>query len=1280
MWNAFNGENSSWFTFDFANPTEQHMAETILRFATAADPGLFSLAGVEVSVMSITSVPGLELVCLTSGGEEYYGIFEQQRKFHVFDDLTINRLFPIYFTETEAHRLEQALVESFKSYRESNPVVQSSADLRVNDQYLPTAHWEFYDATVPDYQDTIGHLQTNYPNYFPKSAQFLPFWTAPLTFSARYELLEVRYYDKGRHFRFFLLIDYNEDKSGEMNSQLIDGSSASLHNIWFKAAQDETVYFSLETDEQLKEYLSVFCWGITGDNGHFILPRHYVDFPWTDHDKAAWESLRPKVDESWTVVRNADNVQIRNVVVAYGSSVFEAAFEITLDQGEVTMVDDVTLYENLPLEPAPLVPSVQRPQHSEPNPSVEAQPVMPPPELPDRSILARLAQHEGRTKITEDEFQQALKTGVLRDSIIDFEIRFDPDVINKKNVELINCSFENRFSIVRGNAACSITFSLCEFFVGFSAHDICCNGSFMFNDCVFMGYVDQSQLRTGTVADFQNFTCTGSLFFSDCFFWGLASMSNMRISGDVKINGCYFSTLPFLMRVYGTGIVTSNEHQPTADTDFSEFSKIVSERYNYFVLIMDNSRIEGNLTIEESTRYEGLWSNFYGHVKADGISISGKATIRQTFVAAGIDFCNARFGQDVNFTRPDYHLFVQTEFVVGSLLDMTNARVEGAVNLAFANVHTLWFYGTEVDTNITLLGVKSDTIDLRFAKVSGMVWAYYNFPGVGRRALAVTKSIEFDAAQINAVRLEGIYVGEDIVFKSGNFNGIKIAYGVVLDGSPTLVHSEIMGQVSMRNVVIREDLNLAGIRIAHDSYTTKRADQGFVLNNCQIGGDLMFFDKQAFRTITEEIQDMAGLGHLYEEYHHFPAEVNGKLEIRANDIGGNLDLRNIRVRTKSVSVVKIPGWVLLDDCKVGLDMKISGYSRYFDGIKNGVLRIGTTCSGISMKGIEIRGDANITGLTVDSKGGLDGVGMTIGGGLFLIADKNYGHSIGSDKDIGPLATISGVFDISLSEIKDVYFTKKNFPADVNVANSPLNLERTTIKKLRIVEPAPNEVYLSGMKVTEWDFGPRSESGKAKNYLKILAEEKGFNQNVYLDIERDLRNANHSQAADRIYIRMRHKSIRNNISTSYKGLRKAIEKRSVSGVLSKLALFLGSLVGGVFGMIQYILTGYGTTFIRLLVLWAALLILMTSVSYQYRGQILSDAVSGQSGSQVIFNRDDAFIYAAQNAVPFFELKLIDANPETTRLRYWFLGAKVAAYVLLSFAIVGYSANIARGKQG
>ncbi len=1323
MWNPFGDDNSSWFAFDYNNPTEQHLAETILRFATAAAPDLFPVVGAQVSVMSIAQAKDLELVSIVSvNGEECYGIFEQQRKFHVLSDPGTLHLLRIYLSETEADRVQQVLAESFTSYRESNVVFHPDVELRVYDQYLPVSTWEFYDATVPDYFDTIVHLQTQYPNHFPMSAQFKPFWTAPLSFSARHELLEARFYDNGRHQRFFLLIDYNEDKSGEMNSQLIDGSSASIHNIWERAELDETVYFKLETDDQLKEYLAVFCWAITGDNGHFILARRYADFPWTDHDGAAWRnSLQKKTEKSWTIVQNTESVRINDVMVAYGDSVFEAAFEITLAQGGVTMVDDVTLHENLSLKPAPFEPQTQQTPQPEPEIPAEDKPEAEIVELPDRSIQARLTDKDGRATITEAEFAEALKTGVLRDSVIAFEVLLDADLIEKKSVEVTNCRFEHRFSMVRANAACSITFAECEFFFGFNAQDICCNGSLHFYDCVFMVYVDQSQLRTQVVADFRNFTCTGGLLFSDCFFWGLASLSNMRVSGDVAIRGCYFATMPFLLRVYGSGVVGSNEFQQTVDSDFSKFIEHIAKKYGYYVLIMDNSRIEGNLIVDESVQYAGLWSNFYGHIKADGIVISGKASIRRTFVAAGIDFCNARFGQDVNFNRMDYYISPQTELAVGAMLDMTNAQVEGSINLAFADVNILSFYGIEVDTNINLIGVRSKSINLNFAEIHGMLGAYYDEQfKFGRKALDIKESIEFHAAKINAVRFEGIYIGKNLIFRSGVYNSIAISYGINYN-TYEVVQSEIGGELSVVNVTTQESLNFGGIKVWNKNYQKAETKSGVLINNCKIGGNVLFFDQRGLSNLPEKISHKFPI----ETYNLIPTEIYGSIDLSSNTIGGTVDLRNTRLKKRQYAFSEIKAHIILDYCKIDRDLQMAGFLEYFDGKNDNKLPLKTFCEGLKMNEVEIGGVGNITGLIVAMNGEFDGSGMKVAGGFYLIADGNgESEGIKYERDAVYKSEITGNFNLFRAKVTTLVMTDGNFrktesesPRELTwqnfmnfifnrevrrTDNGFINMEHCDFKKLRMVHPTPHAINLAGIKVLEWDFGENHETARSKNYKEVLEKCTKFDQGVYLDIERDLRSKNHSGDADKIYILMRQKARYKAFSPLLEKLNQSMTKGFkfslsrakhlpqsivtvfeillyIPNLLWRILRLLLGLISFLFDFANRCMTSYGTTFVRLLILWVALLVVMTAISYDYRLDILADPMDRKPGAQMIFNRDDAFIYAAQNAVPFFELKLIDASPTTTNLRYWFLGAKVAAYILLSFAIVGYSANMARGKQ-
>ncbi|MBO0322760.1 hypothetical protein J0X14_10665 [Muricauda sp. CAU 1633] len=1182
----------------------------------------------------------------------------------------------------------------------------------VVDNFLPTQHWELFQENEAHYTDVIGYLKERYVDVLKDTDdEDIELWRTELGFSNTYQLMEVNFYKKreGRNNRFYLLFDFNWADPFNFRSSFVDGSSGYIHDIWHEQSQAVDKDFSLDSPIKIMEYLRFFCWAVEGDEGHFILPTQ-DEMPWAkvpDKYSLGIDFYRKLIRTGEVKEKEDSGVTkaiIEDISVVYGTALFTAAFEVDVENGTLEMVDDEPVAADLPFE----IPFFKR---LIPVGDDEFQKILEnirsgggnknlgtEEDVDDKNDDAKPKKGE---VVTWDAKENDLKKvfgdkeclnahdtikvleteNILEDTCVNERVFINDFLKQPKPVEIRNCVFEGEVRFIGEEHFGRFEFTNCVFKKVVHANGVGIKSTLNFMDCIFKGGMNDESINGEEVSvDFHNFRSESDLIFENCHFFGNATMSNMGIYGDLIFAGCSFSTMKDrLPMIYSLDKV----YEPTEQQGRFRLrnQKQIDDAFSKLVLTQSN--INGSLKIHGTQLADRriLCSVFAGRIEASGIEVNGEMEVYHCFVNYYADFSSSDFKKSVSFVKHGVQLCLVTKSwqsqvnsvqtkILGQLT-FQNSNIKGSLNLSYLETENeINLYGAFVDTYVLVFGLRCNQMNLNFSEIKGGLFAYrMDFSMLICHSLYVKKNIWLSSAKINKIRLEAIMVNGMIIAKTGEFNEVTISMGWGPDTENLKIKPDFsrVKKIDFKSVHIKGDVDLSGVN----------SKEGVHIGNSSIGGNLLFFNERQFDTMNNlyidnrevlEVGTFSKMDKQYiktkkrydenknEEYekeeidfyiwlqhNKFKSRIGefsvqrkeGNLELNALNISGRLDLRNLEV----------DGGIQLDNSIVAQDLDISGILKnqkvqYSLGVLDG---LGTSCKEISMRNIQVGRDVLMFG----AKTGNDFLasGANIVGGLFLVADDK-GRYVEMDLKKKPkyLAIIEGNFDVSVSEIKELSFTDDNFLT----SSSSINLERTSVDKFRIIDPTPQGINLTGVKVNQWDFGKGNGNSSAEEYTNVLDKMFPFDKQVYIDIEKSFRNRSEDEDANEIYIKMREKEKNENKSNkSWKWYEKGWD------------------------FVYKITTEYGTNFGRLLVLWLGLVLALASF---LRGFEALHYASGKT-----LNFWESLLYAFQCCIPLFELEVVyDIRVNDLWWKYAVFGCTILSYIMLSIALFGFSTRVSRTK--
>jgi len=940
----------------------------------------------------------------------------------------------------------------------------------------------------------------------------------------------------------------------------------------------------------------------------------YVIRPVSDDEAATKSDYKEYPSTEW--IR-------RRAVVVYGSSVFEAWFAIHRTSGNVQMAADRPLLVNLPIDndryvagdlftlrgSAPLfVPpnateersglaqtagTTEEPTAEQNREDEEADAGQIDGPAAEEEDTAGFETVDGRTFLEELQASGEVSGKRVLD---DVTLGADADRQFPDRLAVMGCVFEGGFTLRDlGEFAGEVHFKDCQFTRGIDGAGARLSGVTLIRCAV--GPAEPSP--TAIAVDLSIAKLQGDLTLRNCVLQGRLFAPDLRMGGSVRICGCRIDRLTTLEDV------TVFFDQIDDRAMLSGFRRRVSTAAP--MLCLDRAAITGDLHITHD-RLGGAAtaSTIYGNLSTRQVSVDGNARLFGAFVWGWADFDSAQIVGELTTFAPGKRMR-SSHFRCGGYMQLLDASL-GRLRLSMSHIGgELSLYSATVRGTMDLLGLRVDgDLNLAFAKVHGYTTAFRRLSFQGplyRSALTVGGDLSLSGAEIVALEWRGIEVGGSIQVKTGRFGRLCLSLGLDPLYEQGLTENYWpkpcrAAAIVMSAVTVDERLDLAGLTVElpadyiEREQLKRKIEAGVQITQCKIGSDLVFFDGNPRRSSHarwgspneprwQRPSDWHGPDDAGESRdrqrakapnHPVPEDLRarlwGNLDLRANTIDGELDLRNVRVEGKSS----------LNHTSVGLDLKMGAAS---DPLSRPEPRVLTTCAHLDMEKIRCGGDVDLTGLHVPEAGGWPGSDMTsvneelrgtlyargaaVDGEILLVPRRTQregvlahqeeqspsdqqgnadgsrppiwtrvwarvrGHGSPASRQIrdrlyestgqawidGHQAAPRKVVDLTAVAANHLVLSGDNAPHE----DAVVSLERGQFNRLEIVEPTPGPLDLSAVRVERWVFGDRLEA-TAEEYIEVLRQMEPFDRSTWIGVEHSLRNQADDAGANRIYYAMR----------------------------------------------------------------------------------------------------------------------------------------------------------------
>ncbi|MFD2099346.1 hypothetical protein [Flagellimonas iocasae] len=862
-------------------------------------------------------------------------------------------------------------------------------------------------------------------------------------------------------------------------------------------------------------------------------------------------------------------------------------------------------------------------------------------------------------------------------------------------IHFYNCFFSNTsienhkaisFDFHNFKSYSDVLFDKCHFYGAVIMANMEITGNVTFAGCTFSTTKNLEQLKVYSVVDLETFSSEGSKKLEDqqleenanLYPFSELRISNSRIGGDLNVRGstphdasesggllCSFFGGDFLINGTTVGGTFSLYHTFinsglfVIDSTFKQsvlFNKI-EWGYNPVLSSYSWCAVAPQLKVVESVQFHNC--TVEGSLNMQFLELKGELSLYGTYIDVFLDVFGVRCKSiDLRFSE-----------IKGGMYCYRNGSLD-----MFRRVPLL------VEEDILFDSARVNFLRLEGIDVKGSIRAYsgtFNHIKIGM-GWGPSENGEFklqpSLSKVGCIEFQSISVESNI-----NFHGINVKYRKSTE-------KELMEYrgVSITSSTINGDITFFDIKTIEDLISLQKDICEGDVNRGEIetSNVLKYFVSLDDNFINQETKKVNYQVWFAEKLARMTSEIEERLEMLSVTVRGVV-LKNIRM-SRGGNYIK--GTIKLDNSVINRHLDISGFHNIaniskddftsrFDKKSFNIKGLNTWCNLLSMVGVQVNGSVFASGLKIteiiqnqksnpheakESKQteaditvvksasniekGFMASGSNIKGGLYLVADSDL-QFVGLDSNnVEYIAVIDGNFDVSVSEIRELSFTKENF----TTSSSIINIERTTLDKFRVIDPTPQGINLTGIKVNQWDFGNSGMDGneKADDYLNVLNEMSPFDKQVYIEIEKSFRNRSEDKEANKIYISMREKE-RDENKTSWNSLDKGMDS------------FYKSI------------TEYGTNFRRLLYLWIGLVVVLASLLFGF-GALKN--VSGQS-----LGLWESLLYAFKSCIPLFELEVVNTvEIKSIGWKYVIFACTILSYIMLSVALFGYSTKVSRTK--
>jgi hypothetical protein len=915
-----------------------------------------------------------------------------------------------------------------------------------------------------------------------------------------------------------------------------------------------------------EEYLAFFCWAVDGDEGHFLIPSSPGDLTFT-------AALSPEQDECiygararFTISReDVDGVTHWGARVFYGNALFDARFVINTG-GEIEMLDDQPVVDRLPVErqafgSGGLISF-----------SLSREPVVSAGEAAQGPSSSREMPRPAR--------EAAAALGM---SLAGFESLHGPELRapEQSGLRLVADQVFDAPYVMAATDAESVAFLRCTFLRGFRLRTKTSSGSLSFVGCVFSA--DAGAARDSDVAvDLGDCECNGSLTFERCVLEGRLQASGLRVSRSLRLRGVRIA------RNAG-GIACSLTRELFDKTEISLPSvlrEVLREGSTFTAIALRGCNVGSELELSfDSVKDDGEigeLSVVAGDIDLTGCRVEGGLLLAGLWCAGDLTLASASVAKgllaSVRWYSTQFRCTTLNAELAqfGGSIDLAYASFRGSCRLVLATI-TGWLdlMGCQIRGEFSLLQstvrgavrldgltVTGDAI-LRLSKIEGRLRAE-RATRVNGEPARFGGDLELSGADISSLEFRGAVVEGRVRADSGHFGAIKFTLGAAREAQGGLWWPAgcALGQLEFAGVEVDGDVELAGVQVHGTPWTSFRSTSAkaplrssVALQRCKVGGHLVFslsdpcFELERWlapmvaqeSTAGESPKQKVASGRLVRwgignttassetlpTQAHVKSTIQGDLDLRGSQIGGNLNLQNTLLDAKLV----------LDDTKVAVDIEArcdrsdsSGQTKY---------DLETSCGAFSLEGLECGGTLALTGLRVLSRGrsarrrlslphdkttgDFQGRGATIKGTVELSAITSDTIPGASPTRVG--ARIEGRFDLSASTVERLILDHSSFPkrdlAPPSTRGWKVNLERATISRFD-VRLLPPPLDLTAVSIQRWEvIRDEGQSGdEADEYIHIMKAMRPLDRSVWTGIEQSLRNHANNRAADRVYVALR----------------------------------------------------------------------------------------------------------------------------------------------------------------
>ncbi len=573
--------------------------------------------------------------------------------------------------------------------------------------FLPFSGWEY----VESYNGIFNQLQTElHDQLVSRNLEIIQVWNCQISFSPFYKLYEIITWKEGQHYcRSYFLVCWEDDSPEKyVKTIAINGSSSVIHQIREEIINNESGIRL--TQQNIIDYVRFFCWAVEGDDGHFVQPNFYEQFP-LKGIPAPDQNLKGLKERLTPILMNSDPPFEVKACIAYGPDLFEADFRIE-ENGMIEMVDDLPLLSELPLQTdrfgSDYLPTLNGlwestlTRHGEARKkAIEADTDINPYD-PLFTLLVKLREKLEKlpdtspAKFNEILFgdSRSVESCVVSEELYRHHFNHPPaSAFTGRELNIRNCIFEKNLSLV-GDSPISvpIRFINCLFEQGINVSGSTLEQSLIFENCIFY----DRQNKIDPAINFHLLNSESEVIFRNCRIIGQVLATNMRVTGNFSLEGTTVSKVQFEKQV-------PLENLQVVDLDYINNNSILkrSQIDSWDLLKLDNSRIEGCLNLiflsenentndqlkllqlasEDpsalpSTIQSSSISLINGAISATGIQVSGNVNFAGTLITGYSYFQNSSFGGDVCFRE------------YGDAFQNT---------IAFKTYGELWFFNCHID-------------------------------------------------------------------------------------------------------------------------------------------------------------------------------------------------------------------------------------------------------------------------------------------------------------------------------------------------------------------------------------------------------------------------------------------------------------------------------------------------------------------------------------------------------------------------------------------------------